>query len=83
MTTPIATRPFEDMYSAFQSFVDLLPEDGTLIVCAEDEGAVTLLTHARRKGLNIVSYSIQGEMTINSPQWMQARTLAPNEPRRL
>lgn len=70
---------FEDMYSAFQNFVDLLPPDGTLIACAEDEGAVTLLTHARRKGLNVVSYSVQGEMTINSPQWMQARTLKPND----
>ncbi len=70
---------FEDMYEAFQSFVDLLPPDGTLIVCAEDEGAVTLLTHARRKGLNIVSYSVQGEMTINSPQWMQARTAKSND----
>jgi UDP-N-acetylmuramate--alanine ligase len=70
---------FEDMYSAFQDFVDLLPPDGTLIVCAEDEGAVTLLTHARRKGLNIISYSAQGEMTINSPQWMQARALKPND----
>ena len=70
---------FDDMYSAFQSFVDLLPLDGTLIACAEDEGAATLLTHARRKGLNIVSYSIQGEMTINSPQWLQARTSQPND----
>ncbi len=70
---------FEDMYSAFQSFVDLLPPDGSLIVCAEDEGAVTLLSHARRKGLNVVSYSVQGEMTINSPQWMQARTIKPND----
>lgn len=70
---------FEDMYSAFQNFVDLLPPDGTLVACAEDEGAVTLLTHARRKGLNVVSYSVQGEMTINSPQWMQARTLKPND----
>jgi UDP-N-acetylmuramate--alanine ligase len=70
---------FEDMYAAFQSFVDLLPPDGTLIVCAEDEGAVALLTHARRKGLNIVSYSVQGEMTINSPQWMQARTVKSND----
>ncbi len=69
---------FEDMYSAFQSFVELLPPDGTLIACAEDEGAVSLLSHARRKGLNVVSYSIQGEMTINSPQWMQARTVKPN-----
>lgn len=70
---------FEDMYSAFQSFVDLLPTDGTLVACAEDEGAVSLLSHARRKGLNVVSYSVQGEMTINSPQWVQARTLKPND----
>jgi UDP-N-acetylmuramate--alanine ligase len=69
---------FDEMYDAFQKFVDLLPQDGTLIACAEDEGAVTLLTHARRQGINILSYSIQGEMTINSPQWMQARTLKPN-----
>ncbi|HCK66446.1 MAG TPA: UDP-N-acetylmuramate--L-alanine ligase [Anaerolineae bacterium] len=69
---------FEDMYSAFQKFVDLLPEDGTLIACAEDEGAVSLLSHARRKGLNVLSYSVQGEMTINSPQWLQARTVKPN-----
>jgi UDP-N-acetylmuramate--alanine ligase len=70
---------FEDMYSAFQSFVDLLPPDGTLVVCAEDEGAVSLLSHARRKGLSVISYSVQGEMTINSPQWMQARTPKPNQ----
>ncbi len=70
---------FEEMYAAFQSFVDLLPADGTLIVCAEDDGAATLLTHARRKNLSVVSYSKQGEMTINSPQWMQARTMKPND----
>jgi len=69
---------FEDMYSAFQNFVDLLPPDGTLIASADDEGAATLLPHARRKGVNVISYSVQGEMTINSPQWMQARTLKPN-----
>jgi UDP-N-acetylmuramate--alanine ligase len=70
---------FEDMYSAFQSFVDLLPIDGTLIACAEEEHAVSLLSHARHKGCNVISYSVQSEMTINSPQWMQARSLKPNE----
>ncbi len=70
---------FEDMYSAFQSFVELLPSDGTLIVCSDDEGAVALLSHARRKGLNVISYSLQSELTINSPQWMQARMLKPNQ----
>ena len=27
----------------------------------------------------MVSYSVQGEMTINSPQWVQARTMKRNE----
>jgi len=70
---------FDDMYSAFQSFVDLLPQDGTLIVCAEDEGAVSLLSYARRKGISVISYGVQSERTINSPQWMQARTPKPNQ----
>src|SRR5204862_348327 len=70
---------FEDMYSAFLSFVDLLPPDGTLIASAEDEGAATLITHARRKGLSVISYGVQSEMTINSPQWMQARRPTPNQ----
>ena len=69
---------FEDMYTAFQSFVDLLPSDGTLIACADDKGAVTLLSHARQKGLGVISYSLHAEMTINSPQWMQARSPQPN-----
>ena len=65
---------FEDMQSAFQEFVDLLPEDGTLIACSEDQGAFALLSRARHNGRSVVAYSTQGEMTINSPQWMQARS---------
>jgi len=41
-------------------------------------GSGSLLSHARRKGLNVISYSLQSEMTINSPQWIQARSLKPN-----
>src|SRR5829696_8113721 len=33
----------ESMYKAFEMFVNLLPEDGTLIVCAEDAGAAALI----------------------------------------
>ncbi|MBI5963276.1 MAG: UDP-N-acetylmuramate--L-alanine ligase [Chloroflexi bacterium] len=69
---------FEDMFSAFKSFVELLPSDGAFIACSDDEGAVSLLSHARRKGMNVISYSLQSEMTINSPQWIQARSLKPN-----
>jgi UDP-N-acetylmuramate--alanine ligase len=67
------------MLQAFEKFVDLLPADGTLIVCAEDPGAVSLIAHARRAGRNFVSYGVQNEMTINTPLWVQARDLKPNE----
>jgi UDP-N-acetylmuramate--alanine ligase len=69
----------EAMYKSFERFVDLLPEDGTLIVCAEDAGATALIPHARKAGKNIVSYGMQGEMTINTPLWVQARDVKPNQ----
>ncbi|MEW6284647.1 MAG: UDP-N-acetylmuramate--L-alanine ligase [Chloroflexota bacterium] len=68
----------EAMYLAFEKFVDLLPEDGTLIVCAEDPGAAALIPHARQSGRNVISYGMQSEMTINAPFWVQARDVQPN-----
>jgi UDP-N-acetylmuramate--alanine ligase len=69
---------FEDMYAAFASFVDLLPANGTLIVCADDSGAISLINHARKARKAVVGYAVQGEMTINSPNWIQARELTAN-----
>jgi UDP-N-acetylmuramate--alanine ligase len=69
----------ESMYLAFEKFTDLLPEDGTLIVNTEDSGAATLIPHVRNAGRNVVSYGLQGEMTINTPLWLQARDLQPNQ----
>lgn len=69
---------YADMYAAFESFVDLLPPDGTLIVSAEDSGSASLIPHARKTGKAVISYGIQGEMTINSPNWMQAHSVEPN-----
>jgi UDP-N-acetylmuramate--alanine ligase len=67
------------MFQAFEKFVNLLPADGTLIVCAEDPGAVALIQYARKDGRNFVSYGVQNEMTINTPLWVQARDVRPNE----
>ncbi len=67
------------MFEAFEKFVNLLPADGTLIVCAEDPGAVSLAQSARKDGRNFVSYGVQSEMTINTPLWVQARDVKPNE----
>jgi len=70
---------YEALVSAFQKFIDLLPEDGTLIACAEDSGAASLISYARKNGKDVVSYSVQGEMTINSPLWVMAREVKPNQ----
>jgi len=70
---------YDDMVSAFESFVALLPVDGTLIGCVEDSGAAALLNKARREGRNVIAYNLQAEMTINALQWMQARSVKPNE----
>ena len=69
---------FDDLLQAFQSFVDLLPLDGTLIVCADDQGAASLVTRARKADKEVVAYTIKDDSTLNSPRWMRARSIQPN-----
>lgn len=69
----------DTMFQAFEKFVNLLPTDGTLIVCADDPGAVALLARVQKDGRNLVSYGVQNEMTINTSLWVQARDVKPNE----
>ena len=69
----------ESMYHAFEKFVGLLPAEGTLIVCAEDAGAAALIPYVRKEGRNVISYGVQGDMTINTPLWIQARDIAAND----
>jgi UDP-N-acetylmuramate--alanine ligase len=70
---------FEAMYESFEKFTDLLPMDGTLIVCSEDAGAAALIPHVRKAGKNIIGYGVQKEMTINSPLWVMARDVKRNQ----
>jgi len=69
---------FNDMYAAFESFVSLLPHDGTLIACIDDPAAASLLHTARRAGHSVMAYGLQGESTLNSPQWTLARNMQVN-----
>jgi UDP-N-acetylmuramate--alanine ligase len=69
----------DSMFQSFEKFVNLLPGDGTLIVCAEDPGAVALLKYVGKDGRTLVSYGVQSEMTINTPLWVQARDVQSNE----
>ena len=68
----------DSMLRAFQQFIGLLPEDGTLIACVEDPGAAEMITFARKAGKNVVGYGMQSEATINTPLWVTAREVKPN-----
>jgi UDP-N-acetylmuramate--alanine ligase len=70
---------YDDMHAAFESFVDLLPADGTLIVCADDRGAASLISRARQAGKVVIGYALQGDTTIMSPNYIQARALETND----
>ena len=69
----------DSMLESFRKFVDLLPEDGTLIACVEDPGAAEMIVHARRAGRNVIGYGVQSEDTMNSPLWVTAREVRPNQ----
>ncbi len=69
----------DDMRQAFESFVALLPYNGTLIASMEDEGAAALLNEARQAGRRVIAYNLQGDMTIKASNWIQARNARPNE----
>ena len=70
---------FDVMVQSFQTFTNLLPADGTLIVCAEDAGASALIPHVRKAGRNVIAYGVQSDSTINAPYWVMARNVKANQ----
>lgn len=69
---------FDDMFSAFEEFVRLLPADGTLITCADDRGSASLISQARASRTNVLTYSAREELTLESPMWLSAREMKTN-----
>jgi UDP-N-acetylmuramate--alanine ligase len=67
-----------DMTAAFEEFIRLLPNEGTLVASAEDKGAAGMLHFAQRQGRRTVTFSIQGEITISTPLWVLGRNVKPN-----
>lgn len=51
--------PTAEVYrAAFRRFTELLPENGRLIVCADDPGAVALLDELSTAGVNVTTYGL-------------------------
>jgi len=50
----------ESFYTAFEKFVDLLPNTGVLVACGQDAGTSNLISYAREKQIQTVTYGIIG-----------------------
>jgi UDP-N-acetylmuramate--alanine ligase len=57
-----------DLQEAFMEFVQRLPADGTLIVCAEDPGAFELMTKAEKIGKAVLIYGLTDTRQAQYPQ---------------
>lgn len=69
-----------DFHAAFVDFVRLLPPDGSLVACADDEGARRLVREAQALGKQVLAYGLSpatedGAISMNA----YAKGLAPNE----
>jgi UDP-N-acetylmuramate--alanine ligase len=47
------------VFRAFELFVDRIRPDGTLIACADDEGAVRIAEYGRSRGLRVITYGTE------------------------
>ena len=50
-----------DFEQAFEAFTDRLLPGGSLLACADDPGAASILEYARQRGHRAISYSLQNE----------------------
>ncbi|MEZ4519670.1 MAG: UDP-N-acetylmuramate--L-alanine ligase [Chloroflexota bacterium] len=57
----------EDYRAAFRQFANLLPDNGRLIVCADDPGAARLLSELELSGVEVTTYGLNGTVT-SGPQ---------------
>jgi len=56
----------QDFEEAFVNFANLLPENGTLVVCADDPGAAGLAAKVRKTGKRVVTYGLSAGMDIST-----------------
>jgi UDP-N-acetylmuramate--alanine ligase len=68
-----------DLQAAFIEFVQHLPNDGTLVACAEDPGAFALLSQAERIDKAVLAYGIQPTSSNGRGIETYASTLSVNE----
>lgn len=54
----------ENVYAAFGHFVELLPDGGTLVACADDAGSAALAAQASASGTRTISYGFAEDADV-------------------
>jgi UDP-N-acetylmuramate--alanine ligase len=68
-----------EFQAAFVEFMYRLPDDGTLIACAEDPGALDLMDKAEKLGKAVFPYGLRPTMDSGKGLDVYASVLAPNK----
>jgi UDP-N-acetylmuramate--alanine ligase len=67
-----------DFQAAFEEFMYLLPDEGTLVACVEDPGAADLMEKAKKLGKKVISYGLHTTAGSEQPVNAFSSVLAPN-----
>jgi UDP-N-acetylmuramate--alanine ligase len=67
-----------DFQAAFEEFMYLLPDEGTLVACVEDSGAAYLMEKAKKLGKKVISYGLHTMTGSDQPVNVFTSVLAPN-----
>ncbi|MFC2065342.1 UDP-N-acetylmuramate--L-alanine ligase [Chloroflexota bacterium] len=55
----------KDFVEAFQNFIDLLDENGHLVICGNDDNAIDFAYRARKKDITVLVYGFPGKRIQN------------------
>jgi len=67
-----------DFNAAFKEFISLVPENGALVISAEDMGSAALAIEARRMGKRVIGYRIAENQNTEVGEWILAQNIMAN-----
>ena len=68
----------KEFNDAFSAFARLVPENGALIISAEDMGAAALAAECRAMGKRVIGYRIAGNENTEQGEWVLAQNVMAN-----
>lgn len=68
----------QEFFEAFRNFAALVPENGALVISAEDMGAAELANEAGEMGKRVIGYRIAQNQKTEAGEWVLAQNVMAN-----